>query len=132
MIRNAVSLQPRGFKAKAVATFGGQEFKDLLSDQGLLTNSDFEGIYDFGDDPPYGQHMQHWLARTAARALIVCHPAIPGYRVDNDPIAAARSREYRFLMNDPFPASLSLLGVGLMPFNARLLAAKKKSCAKTA
>lgn len=126
VVRNAVTLRPIGLKAKTIASFSGQEFKDRLTTQGLFTNADFEGAYDYRDDPPYGQHMQQWLARCAARGLIVCHPALPGYRVESDRIASARSHEYRFLASDAFPASLSLLGVGLMPFSPRFFGLNKK------
>jgi predicted glycoside hydrolase/deacetylase ChbG (UPF0249 family) len=127
LVRNAVSLRPRSLKAKTIASFNGNEFKALLAAHSLFTNADFEGNYDYRDDPPYGQHMQQWLARCAARGLIVCHPALPGYRVESDAIASARSREYRFLASDAFPASLSLLGVGLMPFSPLFFGMGKKA-----
>jgi predicted glycoside hydrolase/deacetylase ChbG (UPF0249 family) len=126
LVRNALTLRPIGLKAKTMAAFNGQEFKRLLTAQGLFTNADFEGSYDYRDDPPYGQHMQQWLARCAARGLIVCHPAMPGYRVESDALASARAREYRFLASDAFPASLSLLGVGLMPFSPQFFGWRKK------
>lgn len=132
MIRNGLSLQPRGMKAKMLASFGGRDFKDRLAAQGLLTNSDFEGWYDYGDEPPYGQHMQHWLARCAPRGLIVCQPGRPGYALDSDPISMARSREFRFLSGDAFPASLTLLGVGLMPFSSRFFTSKNNKSGRSA
>jgi predicted glycoside hydrolase/deacetylase ChbG (UPF0249 family) len=127
VVRNDVSLHPVGLKAKAMTSFNGQKFKNLLRTQGLLTNADFEGSYDYRDDPPYGQHMQQWLARCASRGLIVCHPAMPGYRVEADPLASARSREYRFLSSEAFPASLALLGVGLMPLNRQFFSLYQKT-----
>ncbi len=130
-VRNTVPAQARGLKAKTIASFGGHEFKEMLLRQGLSTHTDFDGIYDFGDDPPYGQHMQQWMARCAARGLIVCHPGMPGYRLDQDPIASARTREYRFLASDAFPASLSILGVGLMPLSAHLFSLNKTTRLQT-
>jgi hypothetical protein len=44
----------------------------------------------------------------------------------------ARSREFRFLSGDAFPASLTLLGVGLMPFSSRFFTSKNNKSGRSA
>lgn len=124
-IVNTLSLHPQGLKARFWSKTYGKRIPANLIQRGIFTNTDFYGLYDPKDELPYGQHMQKWLARSPARGLIVCHPAIPGYPGPDDSLARARFQQFRFLASDAFPASQVILGVGLMPFSPLIFGNKK-------
>ena len=109
-----ISRAPAGqadVKARIIAAMGARALQGLASVAGVRVAPALSGIYNFeGDVPAYAQLMQHWLATTPHHGIIMCHPA-RGV-APNDPIGAARDREYHYLASPDF--ARALVGAGVM------------------
>jgi hypothetical protein len=84
-----------------------------LRERGFDRNSGFSGVYDFAA-ADYRALFRRFLRAVRERTIVICHPAegeAPG-----DPIAAARTREYAYLVGDQMPADLAEAGVRIGRF----------------
>ena len=112
-----ISRSPAGqadLKARIIAAMGAQALQGLASASATRVRvaPALAGIYNFeGDVPAYAAQMQHWLATTPHQGIIMCHPA-QGV-APNDPIGAARDREYHYLASPAFARALVDAGVVL-------------------
>lgn len=78
---------------------------------GITTNRGFRGITGFDERPGFEEAFPRFLDGTTDRALVMCHPASPAVAPDpNDPIAAARRREFAYLSGEAFPRDLERAG----------------------
>ena len=103
-----------GFAIKRllIAATGGAALGRRLEGLGRQANTTLLGVYDFARSD-YRALMQQWLAALPPRGgLLFCHPGEPG-GVADDPIAAARVREWGYLDSDDFAADLAAHGVRL-------------------
>lgn len=112
-VRCTVSRRARGAKALAVATLGGLALRRALLAGGVPHNRDFAGIYDFDPAADYPGLMRRWLEGVEDGGLILCHPGLSG-GAPEDPIAAARAAELRYLESEAFPEACSRAGVRLV------------------
>jgi len=93
------------FKARVLQSMGARALHALLLQHGIPHNNSFAGIYDFNPDENLDARMQQWLATLPDGGLIMCHPALENTGND-DPIAAARYNECRYLSSPEFAATL--------------------------
>jgi predicted glycoside hydrolase/deacetylase ChbG (UPF0249 family) len=93
------------FKARVLRAMGARALHVLLVQHRIPHNSAFAGVYDFNPDEDIDERMQHWLAALPDGGLIMCHPALENTGND-DPIAAARYNEYRYLSGSAFRDTL--------------------------
>lgn len=78
---------------------------------GITTNRGFRGITAFDAGPSFERAFPRFLDGTSDGALVMCHPASPDVAPDpNDPIAAARRREFAYLSGEAFPRDLERAG----------------------
>jgi len=120
-LRSTRPARWRGVKAAVIATLGGAALARGARKAGLAMNADFDGVYDFSDARPYRELMRDWLARCADSGLLMCHPGMADEAdttQQNDPIAPARLREYRYLASADFADDLAAARVRLLPFPA--------------
>lgn len=108
-----ISRAPAGqadVKARIIAAMGAQDLQRLASVTGVRVAPALAGIYNFeGDVPAYAQQMHHWLVTTPHHGIIMCHPAQGA--APNDPIGAARDREFHYLASPDFARALVDAGV---------------------
>lgn len=84
--------------------------------RGIATNTAFRGITDFSGNPPFADLARKFLADAPDGTLMMCHPASPALAAPaNDPIAAARRREYAYLSGNAFLEDLADADVRLVP-----------------
>ncbi len=84
--------------------------------RGIATNTAFRGITDFSGNPPYASLFPKFLEGAPTGTLVMCHPATPDLDAPpDDPIAAARRREFAYLSSDAFLADLASANVALVP-----------------
>ncbi len=111
-----ISRCPPGYadmKARVIAAMGADALEKIAANAGLTCSAALLGIYDFaGDEARYAQRMAAWLATAPARCIIMCHPAQEA--VADDPIGAARSREFAYLNGSGFADTLTRLNVRLI------------------
>lgn len=103
----------QAFKRAVIAGSGGRALQRLLEARGIAHNAALTGVYGF-DAPSYRRRMQGWLgAVPAAGALLFCHPGARRAAAADDPIAAARVREFDYLRSDDFAADLAAADIEL-------------------
>ncbi len=112
-VRCTVPRRARGAKALVIAALGGLALRRALREGGVPHNRDFAGVYDFDPAADYPGLMRRWLEGVEDGGLILCHPGLPGGAPD-DPIAAARAVELRYLESEAFPEACSRAGVALV------------------
>jgi chitin disaccharide deacetylase len=98
-IRSTKPARWRGAKAAVIAFLGAPEMMRQARAGGHRCNSDFAGVYDFNPTTHLPRLWSGWMhSMRSDGGLIMCHPArsLP----DDDPIGAARLREFRFLASD--------------------------------
>lgn len=84
--------------------------------RGIATNTAFRGITDFSGNPPYAALFPKFLEGAPSGTLVMCHPATPDRDApSDDPIAAARRREFAYLSSDAFLTDLAAANVTLVP-----------------
>jgi predicted glycoside hydrolase/deacetylase ChbG (UPF0249 family) len=113
-VRSTLPLRFRGIKAGVIARLGGRQLRHLLHAQGLTTNADFAGVYDFSSRVPYADRMQQWLASIGDLGLIMCHPE-RSTREQPD----ARALEYMFLEGETWYRLRRHYSVQLVQFGGR-------------
>ena len=96
-----------GFKRMLIERTGGRALTKALKQRVLAHNPVLLGAYDF-DALDYGALMRGWLKKLPPEGgLVFCHP---GLREPGDPpdaIAAARSRELKYLASKDFMEDLT-------------------------
>lgn len=109
-VRRTVPASRRGGKAAIIATLGGRALLRDLERLRIPANTDFAGVYGFERGADYRRLMQRWMATTADRGLIMCHP---GRACEDtaDAIGHARPAELRYLESDAFPTDCRAAGV---------------------
>jgi len=113
---NAVSIVLRGIAVPKALFISGLSFGlgGEAAKHGVATNDGFRGITDFSADPGPAVLFPRFFAGAKTGTLMMCHPASPEIAADpNDPIAAARRREFAYLTSAAFPADLERAGVRL-------------------
>lgn len=101
-----------GIKGRVIAGMGADALQALAARAGLPVTTALLGIYDFsGEQARYAALMARWLAQAPAGAIIMCHPAQA--QQPDDPIGAARAREFAYLSGPDFAAALAHAGVRL-------------------
>jgi predicted glycoside hydrolase/deacetylase ChbG (UPF0249 family) len=101
-------------RALACAWAGARLARDLRQ-RGIATNDGYSGVYDFsGAD--YRAKFQRFISHVRERTIVVCHPGDGD--APEDPIGAARRREYGYLSSNQMPADLVQGGVRLGRFDA--------------
>lgn len=114
-VRVTVPRSADGVKAAVIAALGGYGLRRLAQRRGMRCNRDFRGLYGFSARADYRGLVQDWLARIADGGLLVCHPGAGGGTPD-DPIAAARTNEFRYLGSPSFGSDLAAAGASLVRF----------------
>ncbi len=125
-----LSRAPRGqrdLKARVIAVLGADALENIAVHAGLTCAPAISGIYGFdGDEAAYARRLAGWLASAPAATVVMCHPglppAAPGEAAD-DPIAAARQREWRCLAGDGLTRALAAAGARVVRGSALYSAA---------
>ncbi len=96
----------RGVKASIIGHTGALRLAELAAAYRHSMNTDFAGVYDFGESADLEGLWQDWLGSLEGAApLIMCHVAKPGgHDGGGDPIRTARYREYQWLGGAKFQA----------------------------
>ncbi|MCL1962303.1 MAG: ChbG/HpnK family deacetylase [Desulfovibrionaceae bacterium] len=106
-----------GIKGRVITALGATTLQRLAEQAGVPCAPGLWGVYDFTGGPArYAALMDGWLARAAARAVLMCHPA---HSQDGDAdladvIAPARRWEFDFLGSAGFGEMLARHGVALV------------------
>ncbi len=101
-IRICTARRWRGPKAAIIGALGGDGLAKLAAERGHPVNSDFAGVYDFSPSADLALLWRGWLAGLQGEApLAMCHVASEGNRGE-DPINAARLREFAWLGRSAF------------------------------
>jgi hypothetical protein len=88
--------------------WAGARLARALRERGIATNDGFSGVYNFAD-ADYRALFRRFLKDVRERTIVICHPAAA--EAPNDPIVAARTREYAYLAGEQMPADLAEAGV---------------------
>ena len=116
-VRNTGRVPGPGYRVKRtlIESTGGRALLRQLVRRGIGHNPALIGVYDF-EARDYRALMQRWLAAIPAEgALLFCHPGAPSKTAVDDPIAAARVREWEYLRSAGFGDDLAAAGVRLAP-----------------
>ena len=107
-VRIAAPRRWRGLKAWIIGAAGGRGLAALARARGHPVNSDFAGVYDFGPGTDLPALWESWAAGLRGPLpLVMCHVAAPGAENDGeDPIRAARLREFEWLASGQFQSCL--------------------------
>jgi predicted glycoside hydrolase/deacetylase ChbG (UPF0249 family) len=81
--------------------------------RGIRVNDGFRGVTAFATDQSYRANFRRFLDGAGTRPLAMCHPAVPGHEIGDDPIAGARHDEWPYFSGEGFPADLKAAGVRL-------------------
>lgn len=100
----AVKLLSAGFARRAQAL-------------GFIITESFVGLYSLRAEADFPHLVDDWLARCPAGGLVMCHPGLESADAD-DPIAAVRALEYRYLSGPAFIDSCRRHGVVIGKFMA--------------
>ncbi len=93
--------QPAGFKHRLIAALGARRLSGLAHELGFAQNRGMLGVYDFGGSvQAYAEKLAAWCEDLPDGGLLICHAASQA-RPD-DPIGAARAREFEVLASDAF------------------------------
>ncbi len=104
----------RGLKAQLISALGAKDIQKLATENGIPTNSDFAGVYDFDAHKNLNILWRNWLNNLQGNfPVIMCHVAkMPQSNLADrsDPIYEARLKEYAWLSSPEFKALLELNG----------------------
>jgi predicted glycoside hydrolase/deacetylase ChbG (UPF0249 family) len=113
-----------GVKRWLIEATGGRALARELKHRVLAHNGVLLGAYDFAQSD-YRSLMLRWLQRLPAQGgLLFCHPAHGDAPAADDPIAAAREREWSYLDSDAFVEDLAAADVALGNLWPRLRSAR--------
>jgi hypothetical protein len=127
-VRSTGQLLGPGFDVKRwlIEATGGRALARELKRRVLAHNGVLLGAYDF-TEPDYRSLMLRWLqALPAHGGLLFCHPAQGSDPAADDPIAAAREREWSYLDSDAFVDDLQRADVTLGNLWPRLRSARAR------
>lgn len=101
-----------GLKGWVIGAMGARELKQELEARSRPSSPALAGLYDFGGTTAgYASRVAGWLRDAPAGAILMCHPASQAQ--PDDPIAAARLREFEFWRSND--ASAALLHANAVP-----------------
>ncbi|MBA3696209.1 MAG: ChbG/HpnK family deacetylase [Methylotenera sp.] len=104
----------RGLKAQLISALGASETQKLANKNGILTNSDFAGVYNFDSHTNLNILWERWLANLQGNfPVIMCHVAkkLQSTLADSsDSIYQSRFKEYAWLSSPEFKALLESKG----------------------
>lgn len=119
-VRNLANTLPtpaNRFKTWLLPKLGAAQLQASCQSRGIHQNSQFAGVYDFGDTHDYAYYMQDWMANAPAGSatLLMCHPGKQQSDTDAsiDPIANARRKEFDYLGSEQFLQDCQRFGVRL-------------------
>lgn len=98
-----------------VLTSACRGFQQRAKARGLRTPPWFAGLYALTPQADFPGLMQTWLDTCPDRSLLMCHPGQSPHATD-DPIAAAREREFAYLASDAFADACAQRGIVLARF----------------
>lgn len=121
-VSRVADLQQATSKEKLISALGANTLSTLAAQTGLRTNQSLIGVYDFDTDMAgYQQNIQRWLQQPLTQpAALMIHPArddAPAHD-PHDPIANARTLEYRFFRSAEFTSLLQKNGLRIERFSA--------------
>lgn len=93
-------------------------FSRALDQHKLRHNPLFAGVYSLTPEAPYRAFFKQWLACAQPYTLIMCHPGENTKFLLSDPICAARTKEYAYLLSDDFLQDCADAQVCLSRFKA--------------
>jgi chitin disaccharide deacetylase len=105
-------------KANVIASLNSNAIKNIAIKANITPARGLFGIYNFkGSEADFGKLMSQWLSAAPEHTIIMCHPAQGGLDALDveDSIAAARQREFNYLVNDAFLQALETAQVSLRP-----------------
>ena len=101
-------------KERVIAALGAGPLQSLARDAGFQQNGHLLGVYGFNGSPAdYLARWGRWCAQAADGDLLMCHPAAHDTGAD-DPIASARTVEYRVLCDERIDLILAESGVSVI------------------
>jgi hypothetical protein len=101
-------------KSRLIGALGAAALLAAADAHGYPHNRRMIGVYGFGgSEAGYLTCLRAWLACADDGDLLMCHPAATGPA--DDPILAARRREYAVLSGDAYPESLHAAGFAVQP-----------------
>lgn len=101
-------------KERVIAALGAGPLQSLARDAGFEQNGHLLGVYGFNGSPAdYLARWGRWCAQAADGDLLMCHPAAHDTGAD-DPIASARTVEYRVLCDERIDLMLAESGVSVI------------------
>jgi len=115
-VRNTAQLVGPGFAFKrwVIRHSGARQLQVALRQRNLPHNTALLGAYDLKSSN-YRALMQAWLAALPSPGgLLFCHPGLPGANSADDPIGAARQREFTYLASEDFTQDLAFANVMLV------------------
>lgn len=117
IINNKISALDLLLNRKKIVIYltGTNALKKRLKKNNIPYNQSFAGIYDFKKAANYRKLFKLFLKKIGNSGIIMCHPGLPGY-TRFDPITAARSCEYQYLLSDDFLLDLASAGVEIERF----------------
>lgn len=111
-------LRADRLKAWLIGRLGAAALSELAAVRGYPQNRRLLGSYVFGGtDAQYLDRLQAWFAAARDGDLLMCHASVPGPW--QDPILAARIREYRVLASPAFQDLLQRSAVEIRPLHPR-------------
>lgn len=92
-----IMARPALMKSLLLEAFS-RSFRARCTGAGIRTNSDFTGLYSFGENSDYASLMLHWQLQSDEQTICMCHPGIDDHHDHmSDPILNARKQEYAHL-----------------------------------
>jgi chitin disaccharide deacetylase len=112
-----VIIKASDFDMKKIIIYltGTNALKRLLKQHHIPHNPSFSGCYSFSKAHRYGSLFPRFLQESSDGGLIMCHPAFATSE-NEDPIAAARFKEYQYLFSNQFLIDCHEQGVKLARF----------------
>lgn len=93
-------------KAGVIAALGGSALSQKAAERRYNLNNGLLGVYGFDrSEPEYLGLLRAWLANARDGSVLMCHPACG--TVPDDPIALARTIEFRALAGEGLPEILN-------------------------
>ncbi len=105
-----ISLPPdTTLKSRIIASMGARRLAARLDAAGVRHTGRLLGSYDFSASPPYAERLDGWLRVARAGDALMVHPAL--HSTADDPLGAAREREFATLASEATGALLAALRI---------------------
>ncbi len=109
----------RGAKAQLIGMLGARSLERAARHNGLLSNHDFAGVYEFSTARPYGDRVANWLATLDDGGMLMTHPSrASSASVAHDPIRAARQSEHAWWLSPAAKTLLDRMEIKVVRFDA--------------